>query len=63
VKDRASVGARLVLSLVVELVVEDRAYRAIGQGVDLDGGASTRSATNGLIRPTMPRQERNPCSG
>src|SRR5271156_419523 len=37
VKDRNCVGAGRISGLAVELVVEDRAHRAVGQGADLDG--------------------------
>src|SRR5437667_11582919 len=36
VKDRHAIGGRPLSSLVIELVVEDRAHRAVGQGADLD---------------------------
>jgi hypothetical protein len=42
VKDRDSVSSRLVRSLAVELIVEDRAYRAVGQRADLDGAHRCR---------------------
>ncbi len=37
VKDRDCVGTGRIGDLAVELVVEDRAHRAVGQGADLDG--------------------------
>src|SRR5205085_3660404 len=36
VKDRHTIGRRLLRRLVIELVVEDRAHRAVGQRADLD---------------------------
>src|SRR2546423_4565767 len=44
VKDRHTIGRRPLRSLAIELVVEDRAHRAVGQRADLDsprgGGAA-----------------------
>jgi len=36
VKDRHPIGGRPLSSLVIELVVKDRAHRAVCQGADLD---------------------------
>src|SRR5258707_5100031 len=36
VKDRYPIGGRPLRSLAIELVVEDRAHRAVGQRADLD---------------------------
>jgi hypothetical protein len=36
VEDRYTVGGRPLRSLAIELVVEDRAHRAVGQGSNLD---------------------------
>ena len=35
-EDRYTIGGRPVRRLAIELVVEDRAHRAVGQGADLD---------------------------
>ena len=51
VKDRNSVGSRLARSLAVELVVEDRAHRAIGQRADLDGAHCCRFEAIGAEWP------------
>ena len=37
VEDRRGIGGRRVRGLAIELVVEDRAHRAVGQRADLDG--------------------------
>src|SRR5437868_7821859 len=36
VEDRHAIGGRRLRSLAIELVVEDRAHRAVGQRADLD---------------------------
>ena len=36
-QDRHAIAGRAGRRLAVELVVEDRAYRPVGQGADLDG--------------------------
>jgi hypothetical protein len=37
VEDRRGVAGSLGCCVVIELVIEDRAHRAVGQGADLDG--------------------------
>ena len=51
VKDRNCVGAGRISGLAVELVVEDRAHRAVGQGADLDGAHRCCFETFGAERP------------
>lgn len=51
VEDRNSVGWRPVRGLTIELVVEDRAHRAVGQRADLDGAYCRRFETIGAERP------------
>ena len=74
VEDRDTVGGPRLRGLAIELVVEDRAHRAVEPALAKAGvsvpisiarvaAASRRSAPNGRTRRTMPRQERKPCSG
>ena len=67
VEDRGGVGGPRLRGLAIELVVEDRAHRAVGQRADLDGARGCRLETHrrrtARTRRTMPRQERKPCSG
>jgi len=51
VKDRDAVGWRPVCGLAIELVVEDRAHRAVGQRADLDGASGGRFEAVGTERP------------
>ena len=46
-----AVGWRPVRGLAIELVVEDRAHRAVGQRADLDGAHRRRFETIGAERP------------
>src|ERR1700687_2378597 len=51
VEDRDDVGRRSVRGLAIELVVEDRAHRAVGQRTDLDGARGRRFEAIGAERP------------
>src|ERR1700726_4846502 len=51
VEDRDGIGWRPVRGLAIELVVEDRAHRAVGQRADLDGARGRRFETLGAERP------------
>ena len=51
VEDRAGVGGPALRGLAIELVVEDRAHRAVGQGADLDGARGRRFKAIGAERP------------
>jgi len=51
VKDRHAVGGRAERSLAVELVVEDRAHRTVGQGADLDCPSRRGLQSIGAERP------------
>ena len=42
VEDRDGLGGPRLRGLAIELVVEDRAHRAVGQGADLDGARGRR---------------------
>src|SRR3954470_17058464 len=66
VEDRHTIGGRPLRHLAIELVVEDGAHGAVGQGADLDGPRGGGFEAIGAERPhsrTMPRQARKPCSG
>src|SRR5438552_1152738 len=65
-EDRHTIGGWPLRSLAIELVVEDRAHRAVSQGADLDrprGGGFEAIGAEWPHRRTMPRQARKPCSG
>src|SRR5260221_2996296 len=51
VEDRDDVGWRWVRGLAIELVVEDRAHRTVGQRADLDGARGRRFEAIGAERP------------
>src|SRR5437764_7210811 len=51
VKDRHTIGRRPLRSLAIELVVEDRAHRAVGQRADLDRPRSGSFEAIGAERP------------
>src|ERR1700688_4083594 len=51
VEDRDGMGWRPVRGLAIELVVEDRAHRAVGQRADLDSARHRRFETLGAERP------------
>src|SRR3954465_1741806 len=51
VEDRDGIGWRSVRGLAIELFVEDRAHRAVGQRTDLDGARGRRFETIGAERP------------
>ena len=50
-EDRNGVGGLATVGLPVELVVEDRAHRAVGQRADLDGTHRRRFDPIGTERP------------
>ena len=50
-EDRDGLGRLRLGGLAIELVVEDRANRAIGQRADLDGARCRRFETHGTVRP------------
>ena len=50
VEHRGGIGWRRVRGLTIELVVEDRAHRAVGQGADLKGAGCCRFDTFGAER-------------
>src|ERR1700730_12248331 len=54
VEDRHAVGGRPLRRLAIELVVEDRAHRAVGQGADLDRPRGGGFETIGAERPYQP---------
>jgi hypothetical protein len=51
VEDRDGIGWRPLRGLAIELVIEDRAHRAVGEGADLDGAGCCRFETLGAERP------------
>src|SRR5438067_9857462 len=54
VEDRHAIGGRRLRSLAIELVVEDRAHRAVGQRADLDrprGGGFEAIGAEGPYQP------------
>src|SRR5436305_2293572 len=51
VKDRHTIGRRPLRSLAIELVVEDRAHRSVGQRADLDGSRGGGCEASGAGRP------------
>ena len=51
VKDRRGLARRTGRRLPVELVVEDRAHRAVGQGADLDRPRGRRLQASDAERP------------
>src|ERR1700732_4852527 len=53
-ENRDGTGWRPVRGLAIELVVEDRAHRAVGQRADLDGARGRRFETLGAEWPEQP---------
>ena len=51
VEDRDALGWLPVYGLAIELVVEDRAHRAVGQRADLDRSRGCRFEAVGAERP------------
>ena len=51
VEDRHTIGGRPLRNLAIELVVEDRAHRAVGQRADLDRPRSGSFEAIGAERP------------
>jgi len=54
VEDRHAIGGRPLRSLAIELVIEDGAHRAVGQGADLDRPRGGGFETIGAERPHQP---------
>ena len=54
VEDRHAIGGRPLRRLAIELIVEDGAHRAVGQGADLDGPRGGGFESIGAERPRQP---------